>query len=113
MRLVPLLALLAVTLAAGPARAQAPALRRTLGAELPAYMVPSAIVVLDRLPRTPNGKLDRRALPAPDPAGPAPRAAWAPPETLFEQQLAAVWADVLDVPRVGAAELSALLGGLP
>ncbi len=83
-------------------------LRRALEATLPAYMIPSAFVVLDRLPRTPNGKLDRRALPAPG----APTArVYEAPATLFEQQLAAIWADVLGADRIGATDDFFALGG--
>src|SRR5690606_15501573 len=72
-------------------------------AHLPAYAVPSYIVVLHELPTTPNGKVDRNALPAysrvrrsrPVAAG------YAPPETLVEQRLAILWADLLGVPDVG------------
>ena len=57
------------------AAAEAPALRAHVGAHLPEYMVPSAWVVLESMPLTPSGKVDRRALPDPDPAAaPAGRA---------------------------------------
>ncbi|MEW5928183.1 MAG: non-ribosomal peptide synthase/polyketide synthase, partial [Gemmatimonadota bacterium] len=90
-------------LAAAPAAAvPSPAeLRGWLRERLPEYMLPSAFVALDRLPRTPNGKLDRRALPAPDAARPAGERAPAPPRTPVEAALAGVWAEVLRVERVG------------
>ncbi|MGY2288229.1 non-ribosomal peptide synthase/polyketide synthase [Pseudomonas sp. SDO528_S397] len=70
--------------------------RATLGAALPDYMVPSAFVVLDELPLTDNGKLNRKALPAPDTQ--AEPDAEDPPRTASEQQLAGVWAELLNVP---------------
>ncbi len=67
-------------------------LRPFLQAELPGYMVPAAFVVLDRMPLTPSGKVDRRALPAPE-AGPVGE--HVPPRTDLEAKLSAIWAEVL------------------
>ncbi|MFK0119793.1 amino acid adenylation domain-containing protein [Streptomyces sp. NPDC090994] len=77
---------------------QWPGLAARLGAELPPYMVPSAGVVLDRLPLNPNGKLDRRALPDP---GPAPEAAGRGPRTEAEAAFCTIAADLLGLPEVG------------
>ncbi|MFF5369822.1 amino acid adenylation domain-containing protein [Streptomyces sp. NPDC013187] len=85
------------------------ALRDHLAAHLPDYMVPAAVVILDRLPLTPNGKLDRAALPAP-PAAAAPRTPVAP-RTPHEQVLCALFADVLGVPGVGPRDGFFALGG--
>ena len=70
-------------------------LRAALGRELPAYMVPLAIVVLDRLPMTPNDKLDHKALPAPSTARPAGALPIAAPVTALEGQLTRIWERVL------------------
>ncbi len=90
--------------------AEAPAaeLRARLRSSLPDYMVPSAFVVLEALPLTPSGKLDRGALPAPEAE---PGDAYVPPRTPTEEALAAVWAEVLGVERVGAADDFFALGG--
>ena len=85
-------------------------LRRFLAARLPAYLVPSVVVPLDRLPQTPNGKLDRRALPAPEGTG-TPAAAAVDPRDMLEMQLAAVWAEVLGIRRVGVHDDFFDLGG--
>ncbi|TLW90608.1 amino acid adenylation domain-containing protein [Saccharomonospora piscinae] len=85
------------------------ALRAFLGAELPAYMVPSAFVVLDRLPLTPAGTVDRRALPAPH-AG-AGTTGFVAPSTPVETQLATIWASVLGVENVGVLDNFFELGG--
>ncbi|MFN2416206.1 MAG: amino acid adenylation domain-containing protein [Pyrinomonadaceae bacterium] len=78
-------------------------LRRFLGRRLPEHMVPTAFVELETLPRTPVGKLDRAALPAPE-EGSRPRleVAYEPPRTQFEREVSAVWQEVLGVERVGA-----------
>jgi amino acid adenylation domain-containing protein len=83
-------------------------LRDALRATLPEYMVPETYVALDALPRTTNGKLDRRALPAPEAEATAPFVA---PQTLVEQQLAAIWKEVLGVGRVGLDDDFFELGG--
>ncbi|WFB06234.1 amino acid adenylation domain-containing protein [Streptomyces sp. LX-29] len=94
-----------------PARETTPAaLREHAAAELPVHMVPSAVVLLDRLPLTANGKLDRRALPAPD-FGAAVTADGRPPRGPREEQLCAIFADVLGVPRVGVTDNFFDLGG--
>ncbi|MEV6827024.1 non-ribosomal peptide synthase/polyketide synthase [Amycolatopsis sp. NPDC051102] len=88
---------------------QAPAdLREFLGASLPAHLVPSAFVPLERLPLNPSGKLDRRALPAPDWTGGTTRVA---PRTETERLLAAIWADALGLPEVGVEDNFFELGG--
>ncbi|MCF2135558.1 non-ribosomal peptide synthetase, partial [Mycetohabitans sp. B3] len=85
-------------------------LRAQVAAGLPEYMVPSAFVRLDAFPLTPNGKLDRRALPAPDDAALAHQAYEAPQGEL-ETTLAAIWAELLGVERVGRHDSFFALGG--
>ncbi|MGW3678932.1 non-ribosomal peptide synthase/polyketide synthase [Streptomyces prasinus] len=91
------------------ARVEPEAVRRELGRTLPDYMVPAAVVVLPALPLNPNGKLDRGRLPDPAPAGPAVH--HVAPRTPTERTLAAIWADVLHVERVGADDNFFALGG--
>jgi amino acid adenylation domain-containing protein len=95
---------------ARPGASLAPAeLRGWLAGRLPEYMVPGALVVLDAMPLTPRGKLDRRALPAPD--AHAEAGAHVAPRTQTEEVLAGVWAEVLGVERVGATDDFFALGG--
>jgi syringomycin synthetase protein SyrE len=72
-------------------------------------MVPAAFAVLEKLPLTANGKLDRRALP--DPGAPAPAAAWEAPASETEHAVAAARREVLGVERVGATDDLFHLGG--
>ncbi|HEV2733246.1 MAG TPA: amino acid adenylation domain-containing protein, partial [Longimicrobiaceae bacterium] len=95
---------------AGDEAVEAEALRAHLGARLPEYMVPAAYVRLEALPLTPSGKLDRRALPAPEGDAYARREYEAPVgET--ETALAAAWSEVLGVERVGRRDNFFELGG--
>ncbi|MEV5427836.1 non-ribosomal peptide synthase/polyketide synthase [Streptomyces sp. NPDC052701] len=94
---------------AAGARVEPEEVRRELGRTLPDYMVPSTVVVLPALPLNPNGKLDRGRLPDPGPAGHTAR--HVPPRTPTERTLAAIWAEVLHVERVGADDNFFALGG--
>jgi acyl carrier protein len=86
-------------------------LRSYLKERLPEYMVPSAFVLLDALPLTPSGKMDRRALPAPSTARPALGAAYVAPRTAVEELLAGIWAEVLGLERIGIHDSFFELGG--
>ncbi|MFF4156739.1 amino acid adenylation domain-containing protein [Streptomyces sp. NPDC001678] len=97
-----------------PFEGQAPEpaeLRTLLSASLPAYMVPSAFVTLERLPLTTNGKLDRRALPAPDQSALGSQATYVAPRTEAEERIAAVWCDILGLEQVGVEEPFFTVGG--
>ncbi len=87
-----------------------PELRRELAASLAEYMVPSAFVVLESFPLTANGKLDRRALPAPDADAYASREFQAP-EGELEITLARLWSELLKIERVGRHDHFFELGG--
>lgn len=86
-------------------------LRNFLKEKLPDYMIPSAFVLLDALPHTPNGKIDRNALPAPGQSRPRLQVAFLPPGTPTERTLVQVWADVLKLDQVGVDDNFFDLGG--
>jgi amino acid adenylation domain-containing protein len=86
-------------------------LRSWLRRRLPAYMVPSAFVRMDALPLTPNRKVDRKALPAPEAGWAATEREWAAPATATEELLAQVWSQLLGVQQVGRGDNFFELGG--
>ncbi|MBV9790335.1 MAG: amino acid adenylation domain-containing protein, partial [Chloroflexi bacterium] len=85
-------------------------LREFLAQRLPEYMLPSAFVLLDAWPLTPNGKVDRRALPTPEPTFDS-QAAFTAPRNPIEEMIAGIWAEVLHVERVGIHDNFFALGG--
>jgi thioesterase domain-containing protein/acyl carrier protein len=87
-----------------------PSLRLFLGERLPEHMIPSAFFVLDSLPKTGSGKLDRGALPAPE-FGTATQGEFVPPQDDIEERLVNVWQEVLSIPRVGVTDNYFDLGG--
>jgi acyl carrier protein len=89
--------------------AEPEALRVHLRQSLPEYMVPGAFVALDRLPLTVNGKVDRKALPAPERA--SAEETYVAPRTPVEEVLAEIWAEVLRLERVGVHDSFFDLGG--
>jgi amino acid adenylation domain-containing protein len=97
-----------------PAGLRAPTvseLRRLLSDKLPDYMVPSTFLTLDALPLTATGKVDRRALPAPDRARPKLEEGFVAPRTPDEAMLAGIWAEILDLKPVGVHDNFFDLGG--
>ncbi|MCA1682474.1 MAG: amino acid adenylation domain-containing protein [Actinobacteria bacterium] len=86
------------------------ALRAHLGELLPEYMLPSVIALLDALPRTPSGKIDRAALPEPDALGPE-EADYVAPRTPMEEAVASIWTQVLGMERIGVEDDFFALGG--
>ncbi|MCY7261992.1 non-ribosomal peptide synthetase [Pseudomonas protegens] len=85
------------------------ALKQQLKTQLPDYMVPTHLILLESMPLTANGKLDRRALPMPDPE--LNRQQYVAPSNDLEQTLAKVWGEVLNVQRVGLNDNFFELGG--
>src|SRR6185295_11872600 len=86
-------------------------IRDFLRQRLPEFMTPSQVVLLAELPRTPNGKVDRRALPAPEAARTGGVQAFAAPRTPEEQLLAGIWCEILGRERIGLDEDFFALGG--
>jgi amino acid adenylation domain-containing protein len=84
--------------------------RSFLKSKLPDYMVPNAFVILEAMPLTPNGKVDRRNLPVPDHTT-RPDAAYVMPQTKVEQVVATVWQEMLHVEKVGIYDNFFELGG--
>jgi len=87
------------------------ALRQALAATVPDYMVPAAFVVVDTLPKTPGGKVDRRALPAPGRARPALDQPLVAPRTPVEAAVGAIWQEVLGLDEIGLHDNFFDLGG--
>jgi len=97
-----------------PAIKSAPAteeLRAFLKLKLPEFMIPTSFVFLESLPQTPNGKVDRKALPAPERSRPDLRAIYQAPRTKTEKEIAAIWKVVLDIKQVGIDDNFFDLGG--
>jgi len=87
------------------------ALRAHVAARLPAWMVPAVIVIVDSLPRTRTGKIDRRALPTPPRERPELEAPYLEPQSPVEVLVAGLWADVLGLERVGVRDRFSEIGG--
>ena len=86
-------------------------IRSVLKERLPEYMIPAAFVILDALPLTSNGKVDRRALPVPTTHRPALETDYAEPQSRLQQTIADIWQEVLNVERVGIHDNFFDLGG--
>jgi acyl carrier protein len=78
-----------------------PVLRAFVQTQLPDYMVPATFMLLDSLPLTPSGKVNRRALPAPDSARPRLENEYVAPRTEVEEFLAATWSELLGIKQIG------------
>ncbi|MEG3940390.1 amino acid adenylation domain-containing protein [Microcoleus sp. S36b_A3] len=98
-------------LQAKAARKLVPQLQAYLAEKLPEYMVPSAFVVLESLPVTANGKVDRLALPAPEPIKLEWAGGYVAPQTSIEEVLVKIWVEVLGIKRVGIRDNFFELGG--
>lgn len=97
-----------------PARGAVPSageLRNFLKKSLPEYMVPSAIVILKKMPRTPNGKINRQSLPPPDQPDLAPQASFNAPRDILESQLVRIWENILGLRPIGIQHNFFELGG--
>ena len=86
-------------------------LRSYLSERLPEYMIPSYFVMLDAIPLTPNGKIDRRALPAPEIDRPDLEGAFVAPRSVVEEMVAQIWTNVLGINRIGVHDNFFALGG--
>jgi len=88
-----------------------PQLRRDLQKRLPEYMVPTAFVLLEALPLSPNGKIDRRALPAPDQSRPELQESYVAPRNPVEEVVAQIWTEVFGFEAIGMHDNFLELGG--
>jgi amino acid adenylation domain-containing protein len=91
--------------------ANVPELRDYLKDKLPAHMIPSAVVLMETLPTLPNGKIDRKSLPAPDALRPEMVNAYVAPHNPVQEHLAELWSEVLGIERIGINDNFFDLGG--
>jgi amino acid adenylation domain-containing protein len=103
--------LVAYVTAAEAEQPTATELREFLSTKLPAYMLPSAFVIIESFPLLPNGKIDRQSLPLLEPERPTLDAAFAAPRSPLEESVARVWREVLKLEQVGIQENFFELGG--
>jgi acyl carrier protein len=103
--------LVAYLVSAGKQISNITTIRNILAETLPDFMIPSLFVTLDALPVGPNGKVDRRALPAPDEARPDLARAFVAPRNPVEEALAEIWAEFLKLDTVGVHDNFFDLGG--
>ncbi|MBW8876934.1 MAG: amino acid adenylation domain-containing protein [Acidobacteria bacterium] len=106
--------LVAYVVPAGEPGAEPPTtseLRRFLADRLPEHMMPAAFVILESLPRTGSGKVDRRALPRPEGERPRLEREYVPPASEVEEALVEIWAETLGIARVGVQDNFFELGG--
>src|SRR5262249_51200001 len=93
------------------AAAQVGELRGFLKERVPPYMLPAAFVFVDAFPLTPNGKLDRKALPVPERRSPELDASYVAPRTPTEEALASIWCEIFNLKQVGIYDNFFELGG--
>jgi acyl carrier protein len=86
-------------------------IRRLLGELLPEPMLPSKIIFVDTLPRTSNGKVDRRALPTPEPVSSSAEEHYIAPQNPFEEGVARIWSRALSAEKVGVSDNFFEMGG--
>ncbi|MEM8531177.1 MAG: amino acid adenylation domain-containing protein [Chloroflexota bacterium] len=86
-------------------------LRDFLQTRLPEFMIPAVFMVLEQFPLTPNGKVDRKALPQPENSRPALAEAYVAPRTPVEEMVAEIWRDVLEIDQIGIHDSFFSLGG--
>ncbi len=103
--------LVAYLLSANGSAPSVSTLRSFLQETLPDYMVPNAFVPLDAFPISPNGKVDRRALPAPSQDAASRETVYVAPRSRVEAQLVAIWQKILQVPQIGVHDNFFTLGG--
>ncbi|MFJ6466861.1 amino acid adenylation domain-containing protein [Streptomyces sp. NPDC091387] len=103
--------LVAYLVAAGPDAPSITDLHAHLGRHLPDYMVPAAFMMLERLPLTANGKVDRAALPVPDGRRPDLGTSYTAPRNTVERHITAVWTELLGIERIGVHDNFFQLGG--
>ncbi|MGW6213145.1 phosphopantetheine-binding protein [Streptomyces sp. NPDC055109] len=103
--------LVAYLVAAGPDAPSIAELHAHLGRHLPDYMIPAGFVLLERLPLTANGKVDRAALPVPDGRRPDLGTSYTAPRNTVERHITAVWTELLGIERVGVHDNFFQLGG--
>lgn len=97
-----------------PAQGAAPSiseLRRFLKSKLPEHMIPAAFVRMDAFPLSPNGKVDRKKLPAPDASRPELEQAYVAPETETQKTIAGIWGGILGIDKIGIHDNFFELGG--
>ncbi|HEX9729017.1 MAG TPA: MupA/Atu3671 family FMN-dependent luciferase-like monooxygenase [Gemmatimonadales bacterium] len=103
--------IVAYTVAHGPVGVDSAALRDHLKRHVPEYMIPATFVALDAFPLTPNGKIDRNALPAPDQVQRVRQVEFLPPGNVLEETIAGIWQDVLNLSAIGTQDNFFDLGG--